>query len=256
MPPAWSLSRSATISAPEALSRFPVGSSARTRPGRVTTARARQTRCFSPPESWSGRWPLRGERPTESRASAARARRSAAGTPARTSGKRDVLERRHPRDEVERLEDEADPLAPEPRELVVGEARDLAPLEAVRARGRPVEAAEEGEERRLPRARGAHDRDVLPCRDRERHVAKGVDGPSSDLPRPRDARQLDHRVSSARARAPSFTSVRSSDVTTWSPAFRPERTSAHSAPFSPVSTFAPTSRPFERRRTRPPGRSA
>ncbi len=54
-PRAFMLSISSTISAPETLSRFPVGSSASRIAGSMTTARAMATRWRSPPESWSGR---------------------------------------------------------------------------------------------------------------------------------------------------------------------------------------------------------
>ena len=59
----------------------PVGSSASSRAGSVTRARAMATRCCSPPESSEGRWRARRSRPTRasaSRARAARPRRSPA----------------------------------------------------------------------------------------------------------------------------------------------------------------------------------
>ena len=70
------------IEAPVVLSRFPVGSSARTIAGRPTRARAMATRCRSPPESWVGRKLARPDSPTCASASSARRYRSAAGTPA------------------------------------------------------------------------------------------------------------------------------------------------------------------------------
>ena len=57
-------SRSRT-SWPLAESSMPVGSSANTTSGRVTSARAMATRCCCPPDSWDGRWPARSARPTE-----------------------------------------------------------------------------------------------------------------------------------------------------------------------------------------------
>src|SRR6266511_492343 len=68
-----SRSRSSTP-VPDAESRLPVGSSA--------TARAIATRCFSPPESWCGRWVSRCARPTRHSAATARRRRSRTRTPA------------------------------------------------------------------------------------------------------------------------------------------------------------------------------
>ena len=50
----WSRTRTSRIEAPVALSRFPVGSSARRRGGRGPKALASATRCCSPPESWEG----------------------------------------------------------------------------------------------------------------------------------------------------------------------------------------------------------
>src|SRR6266545_4607484 len=76
-----SRSRSSTP-VPDAESRLPVGSSARTSAGSPTTARAIATRCFSPPESWCGRWVSRCSRPTRHSAATARRRRSRTRTPA------------------------------------------------------------------------------------------------------------------------------------------------------------------------------
>ena len=67
---------------PTRLSRLPVGSSASSTDGSVTSARAIATRCCSPPESWLGRWCSRCASPTRSSISAARRRRSARRTPA------------------------------------------------------------------------------------------------------------------------------------------------------------------------------
>ena len=50
---------SSSSSAPDRESRFPVGSSAKTISGRLTSARAPATRCCCPPESSDGRWPSR-----------------------------------------------------------------------------------------------------------------------------------------------------------------------------------------------------
>src|SRR5206468_2465359 len=51
----------------ETESRFPVGSSANTTPGRATRARAIATRCCWPPESSAGRWSRRSARSTARR---------------------------------------------------------------------------------------------------------------------------------------------------------------------------------------------
>src|SRR5205085_2818157 len=62
-------------------SRFPVGSSASSKEGRLTSARAMATRCCCPPESCAEVWSSRSPRPTRCSASAARRWRSFAPTP-------------------------------------------------------------------------------------------------------------------------------------------------------------------------------
>jgi hypothetical protein len=79
----------------------------------------------------------------------------------------DVLCDRELADEVERLEHEADLLPAHAGERVVAEAFDGLAIEFVAARGGAVEAAEDVHQRRLARARCAHDRDVLAARDHE-----------------------------------------------------------------------------------------
>src|ERR687887_697243 len=78
-PAALSSRMSSTIDAPVALSRLPVGSSARTIAGRPTSARAIATRCHSPPESLVGLNVARWDRPTRSSASSARVYRGGGG---------------------------------------------------------------------------------------------------------------------------------------------------------------------------------
>ena len=65
------------------LSRAPVGSSARMMSGSLTRARAMATRCIWPPDIWLGFFFSWFPSPTRSRASLARRRRSALGTPER-----------------------------------------------------------------------------------------------------------------------------------------------------------------------------
>ncbi|MNX56892.1 hypothetical protein D3C86_876970 [compost metagenome] len=77
-----SSSSSAMTSLPLWLSRAPVGSSARMMWPPFIKARAMDTRCCWPPESWCGRLPVRVARPRRSSRAAARAWRSAAGVPA------------------------------------------------------------------------------------------------------------------------------------------------------------------------------
>src|SRR6185503_18071998 len=70
-------------------------------------------------------------------------------------------------DQVERLEDEADGLVAQGRELGRRERRGVEPVEPVHAVARRVEQAEDREQGRLARARRAVDRDQLAAPDRE-----------------------------------------------------------------------------------------
>ena len=160
-------------SAPEWLSRLPVGSSARISAGSVTSARATATRCCWPPESSVGSWSTRSPRP--SRSSAARARRDAfrAADALVEQRRRDVVEGGRPRQQVVRLEDEADGPAAEPGQAVVVELGDGRAGQPVGAGGRPVEAAEDVHHRALARAGRPDDRDELAGLDVEAHVVEG-----------------------------------------------------------------------------------
>ena len=81
-PWACSSPKSAMISSPVRMSRLPVGSSASSSAGSVTSARAMATRWRWPPDSSLGRWSMRSPRPTFSSAAAARSRRSRCFMPA------------------------------------------------------------------------------------------------------------------------------------------------------------------------------
>src|SRR5262249_15147215 len=76
----FSSKKSSWISSPVWLSRLPVGSSARRSSGRRTSARARATRCCSPPDSSPGLCVKRSARPTRFEISAARRSASPRGT--------------------------------------------------------------------------------------------------------------------------------------------------------------------------------
>ena len=132
---------SSRICALERESRFPVGSSASTSSGWVSRARAIETRCCSPPESSDGRWVMRWPRPTRSSSSAARSRIASSRRPAISAGSSTFSTRAERGQQVEELEDEADAVAPEAREAVVGEPvvalaaqRDLTARSVSRAR--------------------------------------------------------------------------------------------------------------------------
>ena len=79
----------------------------------------------------------------------------------RSKPRLDVLERGQGRDQVELLEDEAERVQPELRQLAVAERAEVAPLEEDAARARPVERAEQLQQGRLARAARALERDEL-----------------------------------------------------------------------------------------------
>ena len=139
------------ISPPVFESRLPVGSSAKRIVGRVTSARAIATRCCWPPESSDGRCVRRSARPglLEQLLEPAPVG-LLAGDRERQD---DVLLGRQHRQQVEELEDEADVLAAEPRQLRVGERRDLRRPRSSRVPARRlVEAGEDVHQRRLARS--------------------------------------------------------------------------------------------------------
>ena len=108
-------------------SRLPVGSSANTTAGRDTSARATATRCCWPPDSSAGRCVSRSPSPT---VSISRSNHSRVRPPPRDRQRQQhVLLGRQHRDQVEELEDEAELVAPQPRELGVVEAGDLLAVE-------------------------------------------------------------------------------------------------------------------------------
>src|SRR3954454_6375890 len=88
----------------------------------------------------------------------------------------DVLARVEDRQEVERLEDEADALAAQLGEPAVVERGDLDAVQDDRPGGRAVEAGEDVHQRRLARAGRAHDRREAALREVDRHAVERADG--------------------------------------------------------------------------------
>ena len=86
-----------------------------------------------------------------------------------------VVQRRGARQQVEGLEDEADLLVADARQLVVVHLADLLAVQEVGALRRRVEAADQVHQRRLARARRPHDGDVLAALDGDGDAAQGVD---------------------------------------------------------------------------------
>ena len=160
--------------APASESRLPVGSSANRTVGRVIRARAIATRCCWPPDSCGG--PVAaalGEADAGDQRVDLVGRRPLAGDRER---EQDVLLRRQRREQVERLEHEADVRAAQSREVAVLHARDVLAGDPDGARGGRVEAGEQVHERRLAGARRAHDGRELAGGQVERDAAEGVDG--------------------------------------------------------------------------------
>ena len=174
----WPNSRTAVrmnerISAPVRESRLPVGSSAKMISGRLARARATATRCCCPPESSDGRC-LRRFVETDGLDDVVEPRR--VGRAAGESGREgDVLGRRERRHEVERLEDEADPIAAQLGELLVVELGDVGVADQHGARREVVEPGDAVHQRRLARARRAHDGGEAAGRELDGHAVEGAD---------------------------------------------------------------------------------
>jgi hypothetical protein len=93
----------------------------------------------------------------------------------------DVLGRRRARQQVEPLEHEANRLVAHASQLVAGQGRRVPPVQGVAPPRRPIEAAEDMHEGRLPRARRSDHRDELARGDVESHTAQRVHGVIADV---------------------------------------------------------------------------
>ena len=195
------------------------------------------TRCRSPPESWSGRCRARWAIPNSRRRPLTIVARSADGHARQHERQLDVLGRRHPRNEMEELKDEADLLSPHPGRAEIGERRDVFSIELVDAGSGAIEKADDVQQRRLSRSRGSHDRDVLAGPDLQADVAQGVHFVVADAERPMDLAEEDHRRCgfSSTACAPAATPWRSTDRATFCPGSSPERTSVNAQFAIPTS---------------------
>ena len=145
----------------DAVSRLPVGSSARMISGSLASARAIATRWRWPPESWSGRLCACSARPRSREQLARRAR----GAPSASSSA-------EPRASAACTLSSAENSAsrkwnwntkpslrePQRRRAVLVEARGVLAVEPDPPRGRHVEQAQQVQQRGLARARRAHDR--------------------------------------------------------------------------------------------------
>src|SRR5690606_22281230 len=88
----------------------------------------------------------------------------------------DILERGRAGEEIETLEDEAELLVAQVRELVAVELVDIDAVQQVGAAGRAVEAAEHVHQRRLAGAARTHEGDEFALVDVERDAANGMNG--------------------------------------------------------------------------------
>ena len=161
------------IDAPVALSRLPVGSSARTIAGRPTSARAIATRWRSPPESLVGLNVARcDEADAFERLIGARVALGGGGAGVEQPVG-DVLAHRGVLGQEELLEDEADLPGPQSRQLAVVQPRRVDPADPDHALARPLQRADDVQKRRLARPGGPDDRHQLAPPDGEGHPAQG-----------------------------------------------------------------------------------
>ncbi len=94
--------------------------------------------------------------------------------------------------QMERLEHEPDAVRSQAGERPIARAADIEPGDPHRSRGRPLERADDREQRRLPRAGRSDHRDLLAAADLDRHVAQGVHAPGvllADAVEPRARRR-------------------------------------------------------------------
>ena len=155
-------------------SRLPVGSSARMMEGLLTRARAMATRWRWPPESSLGLWFMRDSRPTSVEGFLGARDARGGGGAVVDQRQLDVVQRGGAGQQIEGLEDEADLLVADARQLVVVQLADQLAVEPVLALGGRIEAADQVHQRGLAGAGGAHDGDVLVVLDAQRDAAQGL----------------------------------------------------------------------------------
>src|SRR5579872_5160394 len=133
----------------------------------------------------------------------------------------DVLERVQRRDQVERLEDEAEGAQAQLGEVAVSERAEVAALEEHRAARRAVERAEELQQRRLAGARRPDDRDDLRVVDRQVDACERGNRRLAALERARDAAELVERVAHSTCLSASAGRSRAARSAPAPPAIRP-----------------------------------
>src|SRR5437870_7317041 len=166
-----SRTKSSMISMLDCESRLPVGSSASSTEGALASARAIDALLL--PSGELARQVVLAAAQADGREQLARAPVLLGERHVGVDhGERHVLERRRPPEQVEVLEDEADPAVADRRARVGGEGRDVDVAQAIGAACRLVEAADQVHARRLAGARCAHDRQELAGPDVERDAAQ------------------------------------------------------------------------------------
>jgi hypothetical protein len=105
-----------------------------------------------------------------------------------------VLERRHRRHEMERLEHDADLGAAHERQLVLAEPHEVVAGDAHDAVRRPLEPGEHHQERRLARSRRPDHGHGLAARDVEPDAAQNLDGAGATRQRKPDVLKRHDRI--------------------------------------------------------------
>ena len=200
-PAAFSWSSSSISAAAFRESRLPVGSSHSSRLGRFTSARAIATRWHSPPDSVVGSASSRCAQPDRVQRPDRRPDPAAARRLVVQLGQQHVLQRRPVRQQVERLEDEADPPAAQRGPVPVAQRAGVQAVQQVAALGRRVEQAEQVQQRRLARAGRPGHRDVVARLDDQVGRAQRGHRRRSRVGAGQAA-QLDHRAGGAISRSP------------------------------------------------------
>ena len=104
-----------------------------------------------------------------------------------------VLEGRRSRQQLKILEDEADLAIANPRQPGFVEACHILAVEAIGARGGPVQASQDVQQRGLSRTGGADERDRLTAMDSQMDVIQRDDGLAAHLVGLADALQFQQR---------------------------------------------------------------
>ncbi len=120
--------------------------------------------------------------------------REGVAMPSQFERDRDVLARRHRRQQVKALEHDPDMTPPQPRQPAFVEAAQVLPGHDDPPGARPLDAGDDHHQARLARSRRADQRDRLAGRDGERDAAQDLDRPGRPLQCQADLVEQDERV--------------------------------------------------------------